>query len=202
MATGPKLADSYPPLHNLSTFNPAEFPDTDPNPINLGAFGAIDADVITNATTINSNTSIITNFNIFGGYTIPATQLKYNGSYAIPFLNSAPPVGTAYMLIINLNLTVGTGGTSINRVECILSKGKNTLISNQTWNQSTSDSVNNFQTAICPQFVFTGVGTGELISLRFQCFGANNNLGTLGALNINSQFNIGNYSNDVMMLWL
>lgn len=191
------VAKYFSPLHNLSVFNPAEFPDQDPNAISVKGLTQITAQVATNGATVDENTLLINSYGKLYSTTIPSSTFATNISQSIAFTGGTVPRGVPFILIVNINLATTNSGYALYSCVCSLGNSQLTTVTS-TWNTGT----NSLQTtAFSPQFVFTGKGNGSPFTLTFRATGAG---GTVGEkiLSVNTVNSAQGYVNDVMMFWL
>jgi len=174
--------DYFPPKHNLTVFNPNEFPLISQSVADLTTLNDILDETVTNNVIIAQNTTLINSFNKLYTTSIPTTtNLAFNNGYYIALPSgSNPPNLIPFMLIVNLPISLWTNGLSISSVSASLLNSK-AGVGNipQVWNQAgnLASGYNITQSTINPQFIFTGTGNGGTYRLQIIVQGVTN--GTL-----------------------
>jgi hypothetical protein len=190
------VAKYFIPNHNLPVFNPAEFPDQDPNAISVKGLTQITSDVATNEGTVEENTRLIENYGFLYNTTLPSITFRTGVLQSIAFTGSVVPLGVPFLLIVNINLGTINTGFPLYSCNCNLANSGFAGTIQSSWNTGTSSSQT---TRASPQFVFTGKGNGYPFTLSFQAFGSAT---TVSALTVNTANSGQGYVNDVMMYWL
>jgi hypothetical protein len=195
------MADYVIPLHNLSIYNPDEFPlqvTTSNESSSLHQILQITQD---NATIISSNTELIDSFNTLNVANIAnSTTLQSQTIYTLALPGAIVPLNVSFMLIVNLNLLAGTNGVTttncIQQVVAYLYNASTGLVSQQVWQQQPIASpTNTEQTTLAVPFTFVGIGNGYAYSVKYYAKLLNN-----GTYSINNAQLIG--VNDIQMLWV
>jgi hypothetical protein len=191
------VAKYFSPLHNLSVFNPAEFPDQDPNAISVKGLTTITAEVATNSATVDENTLLINSYGKLYSTTIPTATFVSGTTQSIAYTGGTVPRGVPFILIVNINLGTTDPGYPLYSCVCSLANTATTTATS-SWNTGT-DSLQT--TRASPQFVFTGKGNGSPFTLSFNATGVIP-VGGTATLTVNTANTAQGYKNDVMMYWL
>ena len=195
------MADYVIPYHNLSIYNPDEFPLEVTVSNESASLHQILQITQNNATIISSNTELIDGFNTLTVANIAnSTTLNSGTIYTLTVPGAIVPSGVSFMLNVNLNLLVGTDGVTttkcFNQVVAYLYNQSTGLVSQQLWSQYNSGSpVNTEQSIVALQFTFVGIGNAYAYSVKFTA----SILGG-GSYSINNDQLIG--VNDLQMLWI
>jgi hypothetical protein len=157
------MAQYLPPLHNLSVFNPNDFPLSSSGVVDVVGLNQISQETTDNAATISNSSTLINGFNQidFGQIATDNNGFDFGITYSIPMPTLAPANGVPFIIIINMNISTWTGGVSINSIELVLINTNETAKTRQIWNQNASNAAQDlYQKSATPQFVFTGIGNG------------------------------------------
>jgi len=157
------MAQYLPPLHNLSVFNPNDFPLSSSGVVDVVGLYEISQETTDNAATISNSSTLINGFNQidFGQIVSDDNGVDFGITYSIPMPTLAPASGVPFIIIVNMNISTWTGGVSINSIELILINTNEIAKTKQIWNPNASNTAQNlYQTEATPQFVFTGIGNG------------------------------------------
>ena len=190
------MAKYYIPFHNLSVFNPAEFPTTDPNPANVKGLTIITSQVATNGATVDENTTLINNYCKLYTTTLPTSTFKGDITQYIAYSGGTVPNGVPFTLIFNLNIGTISNLIFINTINVQITNAGfvNPIVA--TWTQP---SPTDAQTKMSNQFVFTGRGNGVAFNISFTVSGT---ASPQKQFTLNTANTTQGYVNDLMMFWL
>lgn len=194
------MAKYYIPLHNLSVFNPAEFPTVDLAPVNIKGLAQITSTVASNQAIIDTNTRRLANKETLYTATIPSSSFRLGVLKSLAIPGGSVPADVPFMLIINFNFSITA--TSIDQITVYLNNSVAGASQEKNWKGTgtLTTSTNIKTTQISCQFVFFGVGNGNPYTVQFGVDGVGANP---PIMNINSYESAGNgYLNDIFMYYL
>jgi hypothetical protein len=192
------MAKYYIPLHNLSVFNPAEFPTTDTAPVNVKGLTQIASTVATNQAIVDSNTIRVSNKEILFTATIPTATFRLGTLKNLAIPGATVPTNVPFMLIVNLNLDIVS--TSIDQITCYLINTVAGTNQEKNWKGTgtLTTTADIKTTLISCQFVFFGVGNGSPYTFQFGVDGVG---GNPPLIDINT-YETNGYLNDIFMYYL